>query len=206
MITPHAILAPALPEGWVVKSSGWLCTITVRPRISGHAEAVSQHSHPCEAGQVRKQRRQVARVIGVRASGGIVVCSRAGKRVASVAGAGRALVDVQRKNGCAQAMRVTGQAAHGGCDQHALRRLVKRNGAFDASPGPGAACSTAAASGSRFWMTEAKYCELVCFMVDSLRKSSYAAAIALAKDAGMRYTKNQARKDMLGVVNYGLFA
>ncbi|BFL38959.1 hypothetical protein AGATL06_07150 [Agathobaculum sp. TL06] len=55
-------------------------------------------------------------------------------------------------------------------------------------------------------MTEAKYCELVCFMVDSLRKSSYAAAIALAKDAGMRYTKNQARKDMLGVVNYGLFA
>ena len=56
-----------------------------------HAEAVGQHSHPCEAGQVRKQRRQVARVIGVRAAGGIVMRPRVGKRVARVAGAGRVL-------------------------------------------------------------------------------------------------------------------
>ena len=107
--------------------------------------------------------------------------------------------------GCAQAMRVNGRP-------RTAAVTSKPGGVWENEtvpsmrPPPGAACSTAAASGSRFWMTEAKYCELVCFMVDSLRKSSYAAAIALAKDAGMRYTKNQARKDMLGVVNYGLFA
>ena len=88
-ITPQAIFSPALPEGWVVKSSGPLWMMTVLPTTSckwKRSVTTARYALPWQ------QRRQVSRMTGMGQLHRIIVRPRFRKTAAPT---GCALMDMQ---------------------------------------------------------------------------------------------------------------
>lgn len=73
-----------------------------------HAKTVCLHSQIAPA-VAEHQGRQVARVVGMGAAGGVIVAARVGKTISKTA---VALVNVQRKETCAAVLRQTAYSCH----------------------------------------------------------------------------------------------
>ena len=130
-MTPQAMRLPAFPAGWVVKSSGWSCMMTVRPITSSTRKRLVRKTDSASPSQPSSGGRSPAWK-GWGQPVGLKWLSAAEKRVGGAAAAGASLVDVESEEAAAAGALRGRQAGDVHGDDDAVGRLVKEGDAVDA--------------------------------------------------------------------------